>query len=78
MFRNGKRITETADERQTRVSGYGNGRNGHYHPSGILSWYFIQPATRGRTYLLTANGYVIVPTGFPTSRETLDTEELIG
>jgi hypothetical protein len=77
MFRNGRGIVETADERQTSLSSQGNGSNGDYRASGMLSWYFAEPAARGETYLLTANGYVIVPTGFPHSRKGFDMEELI-
>jgi hypothetical protein len=78
MHKNRMRIPKTTDERQATVSDQDNGRNGHQHPSGILSWYFAHPAAKGRTYLLTANGYVIGPNGFPTSRKELDTKELIG
>jgi len=78
MFRNGKAIVEMAGESQTGVSSHGNGSNGDYRVSGVLSWYFAQPAARGRTYLLTVNGYVTVPTGFPTSRKGFDEDGLIG
>ena len=78
MFRNGKGIVETADESQTSVSSHGNGSNGDYRASGMLSWYFAQPAAKERTYLLTASGYVIVPTGFSASQKEFDKDELIG
>ena len=78
MFRNGKGIAETADESQTSVSSHGNGSNGDYRASGILSWYFAQPGAKGRTYLLTVNGYVTVPTGFPRSRKGFEKDGLIG
>ena len=78
MFRNGRGIVETADESQIGVSNHGNGSNGNYRASGMLSRYFAEPATKGRTYLLTANGYVTVRTGFPTSRKGFDEDELIG
>ena len=78
MFSNGKGIVEMADESQSSVSSHGNGRNGNYHASGMLSWYFAQPAAKERTYLLTANGYVTVPSGFPAPRKGFDKDELIG
>jgi hypothetical protein len=78
MFRNGRGIAETVDERQTSVSSHGSGSNGDYRASGVLSWYFAQRATKGRTYLLTANGYVTVPPGFPPSQKGFDEDELIG
>jgi hypothetical protein len=77
MFRSGRGIIETADESQTSVSSDGNRRNGHHHTPGMLSWYFAEPTAGGQTYLLTANGYVIVPTGFPDSRKGFDMDELI-
>jgi hypothetical protein len=78
MFRNGRGIVETAHERQTSVSSQGNGRNGHHHTPGMLSWYFAEPAAGGQTYLLTASGYVIVPTGLSPSQKGFDKDELIG
>lgn len=77
MSKKGNRIFETGENRQITVSGQGNGRNGHKHPSELLSWYLAEPRTKGLTYVLAANGYVILPTDLPGSRKGVDTSELM-
>ena len=40
-----------------------NGRNGHHSRPEVLSRYLAQPAIPGLVYVLTGNGYVVLPTG---------------
>jgi hypothetical protein len=77
MFKKRKTISETGGDRQIAVSGQGNGRNGHDHPSGLLSWYLMEPGVKGLTNVLTANGYVILASGLPRSRKEIDADELM-
>ena len=70
-------IPETGENTQITVSGRGNGRNGHKHPSQPLSWYLAEPRAKGLMYVLTANGYVILPTDIPGSRKEIDTSKLM-
>ena len=39
-----------------------NERNGHHSLPGILSWYSADPGMPGLVYVLTGNGYVVLPT----------------
>jgi len=72
-----KRIVEIAEDRQTGVCRRVNSGNGHDDGSGLLSWYFARPRADGLTYVLTAKGYVILPTGLPRSRRGVDTNEVM-
>lgn len=36
---------------------------GHGSSSGRLSWYFAEPPITGLPYVLTSNGYIILPSG---------------
>ena len=56
-----QRMPQTADGKRISLPGQVNGGNGHYSPSGLLSWYLAQPPIAGLTYVLTATGYVITP-----------------
>ena len=56
-----ERMPQTVDGKRISLSGQVNRGNGHYSPSGLLSWYFAQPRIAGLTYVLTATGYVITP-----------------
>lgn len=72
-----KRMAETAGDREMAGSRRVNGQNGHNHPSPLLSWYLSEPRAKGLTYVLTANGYVILPTDLSWLRKGLDTSELM-
>jgi hypothetical protein len=69
MSRNRTTIIEAVADREIPKSGQGNGKNGHKHGSQLLSWYLAQLRIKGLSHVLTANGYVILPTGFPGSRK---------
>lgn len=61
MSKKQQRMPRTVDGKRISLSGQVNGGNGHYSPSGLLSWYFAQPPIAGLTYVLTAAGYVVPP-----------------
>lgn len=46
---------------QIDVCGRANEGNRHGPSSGRLSWFFAQPPITGLPYVLTANGYIILP-----------------
>jgi len=60
MSRIQRRILEMTASSKMRASGRAGRENGHYTSSGLLSWYFARPETRGLTYALTVNGYVLL------------------
>ena len=47
--------------RDSYISDGGNEPEGDRWSSGMLSWYFAQPAVPGAKYLVTVGGYVILP-----------------
>lgn len=49
--------------KQIDLCGQANEGNGHNPSPGRLSWYFAQPSITGLPYILTANGYVVSPSG---------------
>lgn len=72
-----KVMAETAGDGQMAVSGRGNEKNGHKRPSRLLSWYFAQSQTKGLSYVLTRNGYQILPADPARSEEGIDKDELM-
>ena len=77
MSRKRKGIAEIADDRHRAVSGPVRRRNGHDDGRGLLSWYLAEPRADRLTYVLTAQGYVIVPAGLRGSGRGLDTDEMM-
>jgi hypothetical protein len=51
----------SADQRKS-LEMAANGRNGHHSRPEVPSWYLAQPAVPGLVYVLTGNGYVVLPT----------------
>lgn len=47
--------------RDSYISDGGNEPEGGHSLSGMLSWYFAQPAVPGPRYLVTVSGYVVLP-----------------
>jgi hypothetical protein len=47
--------------RDINISDRANEREGGHSSSGMLSWYFAQPAVPGLRYLVTVGGYVVLP-----------------
>ena len=47
--------------RDSHISDGGNEPDGGHSSSGMLSWYFAQPAVPGLRYLVTVGGYVVLP-----------------
>jgi hypothetical protein len=43
------------------ISDRANEPEGGHSSSGMLSWYFAQPLVPGLRYLMTVNGYVVLP-----------------
>lgn len=48
---------------QMDLCGQANGGNRQGPSSRRLSWYFAEPSIPGLPYVLTANGYIVLPSG---------------